>query len=253
MEILKLEGVCKHFGGIRAIENVCISVHVGERIAIIGPNGAGKTTLFNLINGQLLPTKGVINFLSTDITKMKTYKRALMGQARSFQITSLFGELSVLENAKITFLGNHHEKYKLLKNLISLRDINEITSNVLEKIGLWEKRDEFVKNLAYGEQRKLEIGLGLSLQPSLLLLDEPGAGLAKDEMYETAEIINKLSRDITVVMVDHDMDLVFKVAERIIVLDFGEIIAEGTPEEIKVSKKVKEIYTGAEEGGASCA
>jgi len=247
MEALRVEGLSKNFGGVSAVDNVSFGVEVGERLVIIGPNGAGKTTLFNLINGQLPATSGRIFFLGQDITAIPTHRRAHLGQARAFQIISLLLNLSVVDNALLALHGTKPYRFKLFRPITHYKLISDKVQETLKALDLWGKRDELVKNLSYGEQRRMEIGLSLGLQPKLLLLDEPSAGLTMEECSGIIDMIKNLGLDITVIIVDHDMDLVFGVAERIIVLHYGQIIADGTPEQIQTDPRVKEIYLGIEE------
>ena len=247
MEALRVEGLSKNFGGVSAVDNVSFGVEVGERLVIIGPNGAGKTTLFNLINGQLPTTSGRIYFLGKDITAIPTHSRAHLGQARAFQIISLFLNLSVLDNALLALHGTKPYRFKLFRPINHYKLISDKVQETLEALDLWDNKDELVKNLSYGEQRRMEIGLSLALQPKLLLLDEPSAGLTMEECSVIIDMIKNLRLDITVIIVDHDMDLVFGVAERIIVLHYGQIIADGAPEQIQADPRVKEIYLGIEE------
>jgi len=246
MESLRVEGLSKQFGGVRAVNGVTFSVDVGNRVAIIGPNGAGKTTLFNLINGQLSATSGHIYFFEKDVTALPTHARAHLGQARAFQIISLFQKLTVMDNALLTFHGTRSGRLKMFRPVEDFTDVYNKAVQTLKTLGLWGKRDEPVSNLAYGEQKRLEIDLGLALEPRLLLLDEPSAGLTREEGLEIIGVIKSLGSDNTVLIVDHDMDLVFEVAQRIIVLHYGEIIADGTPDEIESDKRVREIYMGLE-------
>ena len=247
MEALRVEGLSKNFGGVSAVDNVSFGVEVGERLVIIGPNGAGKTTLFNLINGQLPATSGRIFFLGQNITAIPTHRRAHLGQARAFQIISLLLNLSVVDNALLALHGTKPYRFKLFRPITHYKLISDKVQETLKALDLWGKRDELVKNLSYGEQRRMEIGLSLGLQPKLLLLDEPSAGLTMEECSGIIDMIKNLGLDITVIIVDHDMDLVFGVAERIIVLHYGQIIADGTPEQIQTDPRVKEIYLGIEE------
>ena len=247
MEALKVDGLSINFGGVKAVNDVSFSVEVGERLAIIGPNGAGKTTLFNLINGQLSPTGGQIFFFGEEVSDLPTHQRAQLGQARSFQIISLLQNLTVLENTLLTFHGTKPHRFKMFRQIQDFRDVFEKAVYELKRVGLWEKRGELVKNLSYGEQRRLEIHLGLSMEPKLLLLDEPSAGSTKEESADIIGIIKNLESNITVLIVDHDMEMVFELAERIIVLHYGEVIADGTPDEIQIDQRVREIYMGVEE------
>jgi branched-chain amino acid transport system ATP-binding protein len=247
LEVLRVEQLSKHFGGVKAVDDVSFSVRMGERLAIIGPNGAGKTTLFNLINGQLPATTGRIYFFEQDVTLLPTHRRAHLGQARAFQIISLFRKLTVLENALLTLHGTKSSRFKMFRPVQDFKDVFDDVLQTLKLLDLLDKRDERVENLAHGEQRRLEIGLGLAMQPRLLLLDEPSAGLTKEEGVEVIGIIRNLGSDMTVLMVDHDMEMVFEVAERIIVLHYGQIIADGTPEEIQADQRTREIYMGIEE------
>jgi len=247
MEAFRTEGLSKDFGGVRALSNVSFNVEVGEHVAIIGPNGAGKTTLFNLLNGQLPPTSGRIYFFGEDITTMSTHHRAHLGQARSFQIISLFSNLTVLDNTLITLHGTKRSRFQMFRPTNTYKYLLAKAQEMLTTIALWEKRDELVKNISYGEQRRLETALTVASEPKLLLLDEPSCGLTSAESADITDIIHKLGRDITVLLVAHDMDLVFGVAERIIVLHYGHLIADGTPEEIQADPRVKEIYMGIEE------
>lgn len=247
MEALRVKGLSKNFGGVSAVDNISFGVEIGERLVIIGPNGAGKTTLFNLINGQLPATSGRIYFLGKDITAMPTHSRAHLGQARAFQIISLFLNLSVLDNALLALHGTKPYRFKLFRPINHYKLISDKVQETLEALDLWDNKDELVKNLSYGEQRRMEIGLSLALQPKLLLLDEPSAGLTMEECSGIIDMIKNLGLDITVIIVDHDMDLVFGVAERIIVLHYGQIIADGAPEQIQADPRVKEIYLGIEE------
>ena len=248
MEALRVEGLSKSFGGVSAVNDVSLSITVGERLAIIGPNGAGKTTLFNLINGQLSATAGHIYFFGQDVTDLPTHRRAHLGQARAFQIISLLQKMTVLDNALVTLHGTQPSRFKMFRPVKKFRNVFDQVAEVLKEMGLWERRDEPVGNLGYGEQRRLEIGLGLAMQPKLLLLDEPSAGLTKEESGDIIDIIQNLESDITVLMVDHDMEMVFEAAERIIVLHYGKIMADGMPREIEADQRVREIYLGLDEG-----
>lgn len=247
MEALRIEGLTKQFGGVDAVSNVSFAVSVGERLAIIGPNGAGKTTLFNLINGQLSPTAGRIHFFGQDVTSLPPHRRAHLGQARAFQVISLLQELTVLQNTLLTINGTKPHRFAMFRPVKKFEDVLQKAADTLKGLDLWDKQDQPVSNLSHGEQRRLEIGLGLSMEPKLFLLDEPSAGLTKEESAEIIGIIKNLRTDITVLIVDHDMDMVFEVAERILVLHYGQLIADGDPGQIQADQKVREIYIGVED------
>jgi branched-chain amino acid transport system ATP-binding protein len=248
VEALRIEGLSRDFGGVRAVNNVSFSVNIGERMAIIGPNGAGKTTLFNLINGQLRPTAGKVILFGRDVTHLSTDRRTHLGQARSFQLTNLFMNLSVLENVMLAIHGNQRSRFQMLRPAGSYRHLLPKAEALLTSLDLWELRDTTTKLLGYGEQRKLEIGLSLMSEPRLLMLDEPSTGLTNEEGNSLVERVRKLGSEITVVIVDHDMDLVFSLASRIIVLHHGQIIAQGSPGEIQNDPRVKEVYIGTDGG-----
>jgi len=247
MEALRIKALSKQFGGVEAVNDVSFTVNVGERLAIIGPNGAGKTTLFNLINGQLSPTAGRIHFFGEDVTSLPPHRRAHLGQARAFQVISLLQELTVLENTLLTINGTKPHRFVMFRPVMKFEDVLQKAVDTLKGLDLLEKQDEPVRNLSYGEQRRLEIGLGLSMDPKLFLLDEPSAGLTKEESAEIIGIIKNLKTNITVLIVDHDMDMVFEVAERILVLHYGQLIADGDPSQIQADQKVREIYIGVED------
>jgi branched-chain amino acid transport system ATP-binding protein len=245
MALLEVEGLSVHFGGLAAVKDVTFGVEPGERLVMIGPNGAGKTTLFNLLTGQLKPTAGKVIFKGKDITHAPVYARTHMGIARSFQITSLFPNETVQVNALIGLQGNRPGRYRMFGAFSKDKTLYASAQELLESIELWDKRNETVASLAYGEQRKLEMGLSLASAPELLLLDEPSCGLTTTESAEITERIRTLGKKITVLMISHDMDLAFGVAERIILLHFGEISCEGTCDEIRANQTVKDIYMGS--------
>jgi branched-chain amino acid transport system ATP-binding protein len=247
VEAIRVERLSKSFGGVIATNDVSLRVDAGGRLVIIGPNGAGKSTLFNLLNGQLMPDAGKVYFFGQDVTHLPLHRRAHMGMARSFQLTSLFPELSVLENMMLALHGLRATRFNPWRATLSYRNLLDRAEELLCLLDLWSKRDDQVHMISYGEQRKLEIALCLASSPKLLLLDEPSAGLTTAERSAVMEIIRKLPPNIAVIIVDHDMDLVFGLANRIIVLHYGQIIAQGTPEEIQADPKVKEVYMGMEE------
>jgi branched-chain amino acid transport system ATP-binding protein len=252
MEALRVNNLHKNFGGIQAAYNISFSVMVGERLAIIGPNGAGKTTLFNLLNGQLSPSAGEVLFFGKDVTHKSVFQRAHLGLARSFQITNLFPELTVLKNILLALHGVERSRFQILRPITFYDQPLAKAKDLLDQIDLWNKKDDPVHRISYGEQRKLEIALCLASKPKLILMDEPSNGLTHVEGVEIASRIRDLGRDVTVILVAHDMDLVFEVAERIIVLHNGRIIAQGGPDEIKSDPKVREIYMGGDNRIVEC-
>jgi branched-chain amino acid transport system ATP-binding protein len=247
MEALRVEHLSKDYGGVRAVHDVSMRVELGERLVMIGPNGAGKTTLFNLISGQLHPSGGRIYLFGREITHLPAYRRAHLGIARSFQTTTLFLNLTVMDNILLALHGARPSRFQMFRSSAGYRDLYAKARKMLDLMGLREKRDERVDAISYGEQRKLEIALSLASEPKVLLMDEPSTGLTSAESADVIGMIRDLGIEITVILVAHDMDLVFGVAKRIVVLHYGEIVAEGTPGEISAHSKVKEIYMGAEE------
>jgi branched-chain amino acid transport system ATP-binding protein len=247
VEAIRVEGLSKSFGGVVAMNDVSFQVDVGGRLVIIGPNGAGKSTLFNLLNGQLRPDGGKVFLFGQDVTHLPLHKRAHLGLARSFQLTSLFPELSVMENMMLALHGLRKSRLNPFRRTLSYGNLLDRAEELLSLFDLRSRREDQVGMISYGEQRKLEIALCLASNPRLLLLDEPSAGLTSGERLGVMEMIRNLPPDIAVIIVDHDMDLVFGLANRIIVLHYGQIIAEGTPEEIQAHPRVKEVYMGIEE------
>ncbi|MBW1800157.1 MAG: ABC transporter ATP-binding protein [Deltaproteobacteria bacterium] len=251
MEALKVEGLSRKFGGVEALKDVSFSVEPGEKLAIIGPNGAGKTTLLNVVNGQLSANAGHMYFMDRDITRLSVYKRARMGIARAFQSSSLFRSMSVLNNLLLAVHGIKRSRLHMF------RRFNTYTSDVteaeryLKSAKLWEKKDRVVHDLSHGEQKRLEIAMSLASEPKLLLLDEPSAGLTIGESADVATIIRNLGPDITILIVAHDMDLVFGLADNIMVLHYGEVLCRSTPEDVQRNVKVREIYMGAKNGAHS--
>jgi branched-chain amino acid transport system ATP-binding protein len=241
---LRIEALTKSFGGLEAVKEVTLSVRGGERRAILGPNGAGKTTFFNLVAGDLSPTKGKIFFLGEDITRLSCHRRARRGMARTFQITNLFFNLSVIENLALAVQGLERTKFSLLRPIAAYPHLYERGMALLARIGLEDVRDEVIGNLSYGVQRQIEIMLALTAEPKLLLLDEPTAGLSPAEAAIMVEMLKELPSAITIMIIEHDMDVAFALAESITVLHFGKVIAEGTIEEVRGNKTVQEIYLG---------
>ncbi len=244
MEALRVEKLTKMFGGIYSLQNVSFTVEAGERLAIIGPNGAGKSTLFNVLAGQLPATRGRVYLFEQEITGTPAHHRARLGMARSFQVSNLFFNLTVLDNVLLAIQGLRAHPFQMFRPIEAYGDMFSKGQRLLSTAGLWEKKDEFVRNMSHGEQRNLEIILTLASEPKLLLLDEPTAGLTEAESANMFNVVNELASDTTTLFVAHDIDLVLSVAHRIIVLHYGVIIAEGPPEEIEADAKVKEVYMG---------
>ncbi len=244
---LVVENLSKDFGGIHAVNDVSFRVEPGERLAIIGPNGAGKTTLFQLLSGMITPTTGRITALGRDITRLPAHQRAALGLGRTFQITNLFVKLTVLENTLLALEASGFTRYNLLRPMSSYKHLIAKAEEVLSEWGLWGRRDTAVRNLSYGEQRQLEIVLTLSQKRPLLLLDEPTCGLSPDEAQSFVSMIRSFSRDYTVLLIDHDMDVIFDIAEKVMVLHYGELLVFGTPDEVRQNAQVQEIYMGTDE------
>jgi branched-chain amino acid transport system ATP-binding protein len=243
--ILRLNGVSKHFGGIHVIDDVSLEILKGERHALIGPNGAGKSTLFNLMTGFYSPTKGTIHFKDRRIHGLAPYKIIRLGIARSFQIINIFKDMRVYENVRNAIVAKHRCSLMFNHLLTSLKKVGEETEYILSRIHLTSFQNELAGTLGYGQQRALELGLTIALDPEVVLLDEPGAGLTPDETREIVRLIREVTAGKTLVVVEHDMDVVFDLADRISVLNRGAILATGTPEEIKRNEAVKEVYLGS--------
>ncbi|MGH8683374.1 MAG: ABC transporter ATP-binding protein [Burkholderiales bacterium] len=241
---LELKGLSKSFGGLAAVHGVTLQVFPGERKAIIGPNGAGKTTLFNLITGVLPPTLGQVLLFDRDVTGWPSHRRTALGMARTFQITSLFPKLTVLDNVLLAIAGVKPTKFVMWRPLSSYRDLYAKARRLLEEVDYWDRRDVEVRNLSHGEQRQIEIVLGLASDPKILLLDEPAAGLASGESREMAAFLKRLDANLAILLIEHDMDVVFDVVDHISVLHFGQVVESGSTDSVRRSAKVQEIYLG---------
>jgi len=241
---LNLSNVSKAFDGLRALDGVSLAVTAGERRAIIGPNGAGKTTLFGLISGETRATEGRITLFGRDVTRLPPHRRAALGLARTYQITNLFPRLTALENCLLAVQALTSAKLHLHRALSSYTDHFTRARSVLEAVGLEGKEDEVVRNLSHGEQRQLEIALALAGAPKLLLLDEPTAGLSPAESHMMTALLKKLDPAITLLVIEHDIDVAFELTNRITVLHYGKVIADGLSHEVKVNPLVRETYLG---------
>ena len=242
--VLELRSLCKSFGGLQATRSVSLRIMPGDRQAIIGPNGAGKTTLFNLITGIHPVTSGQILLYGRDVTTWPSHKRTAMGMARTFQVTSLFPKLTVLDNVLLAIEGLRPSKFVMWRFLSSYKDVYQKAHHLLEQVDFIDRKDVEVRNLSHGEQRQLEIVVGLASDPKVLLLDEPAAGLSSGESVEMAKFLMKLDPKLAILLIEHDMDVVFDVASHISVLHFGQVLETGTPEQIHTSARVQEIYLG---------
>jgi branched-chain amino acid transport system ATP-binding protein len=241
---LVLEHVSRGFGGLTAVNGVSLAIQPGERRALIGPNGAGKTTLFNLISGEIRPTGGSIRFMGSDVTRLAPHQRAARGIARTFQITRLFGPMTVLENMLLACEALDRRKFILHRPLSFFDDLTDRATALLESLGLRPLRAELARNLSYGDQRMLEVALSLAGRPKLLLLDEPMAGLSSAERTLMVQRLERLDREIAILMIEHDMDVAFGFAETITVLDQGRVLFEGNKAEVSANAKVQQIYLG---------
>lgn len=244
---LQINDLSRNFGGLMAVNNVSLTIGPGERRAVIGPNGAGKTTLFNLLSGELPPLRGQILLNGQDITTVSVHERVRLGLGRTFQRNSLFLNLTVFENVRLALQAKHgvaHRPFVPVENLSMLKADSE---RVLAEFDLLEQAHVPASDLSYGEQRQLEVALALATATEILLLDEPTAGMSPAETISMTRFIRDLPRTITLVIVEHDMDVVFNLADRITVLHYGQVIADGTPEEIRSNPQVAEVYLGLEE------
>jgi branched-chain amino acid transport system ATP-binding protein len=245
--MLQVDNLSKRFGGIVATDGVALAVERGELHAVIGPNGAGKTTLIAQLSGQLTPDSGRIHFAGTDITALPMYKRSALGLARSFQITSLFLDLSVLDNAALAVQAHAGHSFKFWRDARSESDLRQPARVALERAGLAARADLPASVLSHGEHRQLELAMVLAGSPRMLLLDEPMAGLGPEESARMVVMLRELKRELTILLVEHDMEAVFALADRITVLVYGRVIATGAPETIRANPEVRQAYLGESE------
>jgi branched-chain amino acid transport system ATP-binding protein len=245
--ILQIEGLTKHFGGVVASDNVRLDVLSGELHAVIGPNGAGKTTLIGQLTGEIAPQAGRIRFEDRDITPLPTHRRSMLGLARSFQITSLFLDFTALDNAALAVQAHAGHSFRFWRAARHDPELREPARAALRRVGLAGREDVIVSNLSHGEHRQLEIAMALATKPRMLLLDEPMAGMGPEESARMVKLLSELKRDLTILLIEHDMEAVFALADRITVLVYGRVIATGAPAEIRANAEVRQAYLGEQE------
>lgn len=244
MTILETKGLYHDFSGLEVLFNINLEVKEGERLGLIGPNGAGKTTLYNVITGNYCPSKGQVFFKGEKVTGDPPHKLTRLGLGRSFQITSTFPKLTAFQNIRQAVLSKRGIRFQMFRLLDKMHDITEETDEILKKINLDGERDVPAEMLSYGKHRCLEISMALATDPDLIMLDEPTAGMSRDETHNAVELIRRLTEGKTMVIIEHDMDVVFSLADRITVLHHGQILATGTPDEIRENQEVKDAYLG---------
>jgi branched-chain amino acid transport system ATP-binding protein len=242
-----VEKLVRRFGGIIATDHVSLDVASGELHAIIGPNGAGKTTLISQLIGQLLPHSGTIRLAGRDITRVPVYRRSALGLARSFQITSLLPDFTAIDNVALAAQARDGHSFHFWRNARKVPHLRKAAQDALERVGLGHRAGVLVSRLSHGEQRELELAVALATRPQLLLLDEPMAGLGVTESARMVKLLQELRREVSIVLVEHDMDAVFSLADRISVLVYGRIIATGTPAEIRTNAEVRAAYLGEDD------
>jgi branched-chain amino acid transport system ATP-binding protein len=242
--MLEVRGLVKHFGALRATDGIDFEVREGETHAVIGPNGAGKTTFISQLAGNLRPDAGTVRFAGADITNLPAPKRARLGLARSFQITSVYPEFSALDNVALAVQAHSGHSFRFWRAARGDPRLTEPAERVLEEVGLLPRKNILAANLAHGEQRQLEVAMALATGPRLLLLDEPMAGMGIEESQRMIDLLSRLKQSKTIILVEHDMDAVFRLADRISVLVYGRVIATGTPEKIKLNAEVRKAYLG---------
>jgi branched-chain amino acid transport system ATP-binding protein len=242
--LLRVENLVRRFGGIVATDNLSLDVARGELHAIIGPNGAGKTTLISQLTGQLAPSAGTIHFAGRDVTSLPAWRRSALGLARSFQITSLLPDFTAADNVALAAQAHDGHSFYFWANARKEKHLRDAALAALARVGLEQRADVVVSRLSHGEQRELELAVALATRPQLLLLDEPMAGLGSTESARMVKLLQELRREVTIVLVEHDMDAVFALADRITVLVYGRVIASGLPAEIRGNEEVKRAYLG---------
>jgi ABC-type branched-subunit amino acid transport system ATPase component len=244
--ILEMRRLSKDFGALRAVNDFHCQVEKGSLHAVVGPNGAGKTTLFNLISGFLEPTEGEIIFNGTDITKMPPYQMAHLGMRRSFQVLTLFSELTVLENVRLAIQARSGKNFNFFRRAMGMHDMVRQAFEILETLGLADEAERKAGELSHGKQRYLDIGIAMAGGGLLLLLDEPTSGLVYDEIPRMGETIKKLTPEMTILLIEHRIEMVLSISDKITVLDYGRVIAEGAPDVIRGNEEVSKAYLGLE-------
>ncbi|HVL57101.1 MAG TPA: ABC transporter ATP-binding protein [Burkholderiaceae bacterium] len=241
---LRIDRLSKVFGGLRAVDDVSLAVERGERRVLIGPNGAGKTTLFHCITGTLRPTAGRVSLFGSDVTGLDEPERTARGMGRTFQISNVFTELAVIENLALAILGTDRRKWTIHRTLDAFPQVRAQALEALAMVGLEGRAERRVAELSYGERRQLELALALKTEPKVLFLDEPCAGLSPSERQRISQLIGALPRDITLLMIEHDMDVALALADRVTVLHRGKVIVEGSPDHVQADATVREVYFG---------
>ena len=241
---LRINGLSKVFGGLAAVDGVSLNVAAGERRALIGPNGAGKTTLFHCATGTLKPTSGQVALFGRDVTRLAEYRRTALGMGRTFQITNVFPDLTLAENLALALVGTERRKWVLHRPMQAYADVRRQAVESLERVGLAGRADQPAKLVSYGERRQLELALALNTKPTVLFLDEPCAGLSPAERQRISQMIAGLPRDITLLLIEHDMDVALGLADRVTVLHQGRAILEGSPDEVRANPEVRDVYFG---------
>ena len=251
MSLLETEELTKQFGGLTAVDHVSFEVDRGETRAVIGPNGAGKSTLINCITGMLEPTSGRVVFDDQDITGMEPHVAVQTGISKSFQTASIFPNMTVKENVELAALAAEHGSFQLnfMRKRETLDEVHRISERMLDAVELLGRREETAGSLPYGDKRRLEIAIALASEPEMLFMDEPTAGMSPEETNSTVDLIEELQDDLglTILIVEHDMEIIFRIADRILVLNRGRVIADGTPDEVRGDEDVQEAYLGGVE------